>query len=55
MQELPPEANHIMDGWKKLGLEPEDASQTQALLHLKKEYCDTRKCLHCAVGNAILK
>lgn len=55
MQELPPEANHIMDGWKKLGLEPEDASQTQALLHLKREYCDKRKCLHCAVGNAILK
>lgn len=55
LQELPPEANHIIDGWKKLGFEPEDAGQSQALIHLKRMYCDQRQCLHCAVGAAILK
>jgi len=55
LQELPPESNHIIDGWKKLGFVPEDAGQTQALLHLKRQYCEQRKCLHCAVGGAILK
>nr|WP_290936638.1 DUF2851 family protein [Haliscomenobacter sp.] len=55
MQELPPEENHIIDGWKKLGVVPEDAGNSQALLHLKREYCEGRRCLHCAVGNAILK
>lgn len=55
LQELPPEVNHIIDGWKKLGLEPEDAGQTQALIHLKRMYCDQRQCLHCAVGAAILR
>jgi hypothetical protein len=55
MQELPPEENHLIEGWKKLGFTPEDAGQTQGLLHLKREYCEQRKCLHCAVGAAILQ
>ncbi|MEH6766017.1 MAG: DUF2851 family protein [Aequorivita antarctica] len=30
------------------------AYQSQALLQLKNEYCDTNRCLHCAIGNSII-
>ena len=31
------------------------AYQSQALLELKRSYCDKRRCVDCAIGNAILK
>jgi len=55
LEELKPEQNHIIDGWKKLGLDPESAYETQALLQLKKVYCNLKRCLQCTIGNAILK
>lgn len=32
-----------------------NAMDSQALLQLKNNYCNTHKCLQCAIGNAILK
>lgn len=32
-----------------------NAFESQAFLQLKSSYCDKQRCLHCAVGNAILK
>lgn len=55
LEELPPENNHIIRNWKNLDMEPQSAYQSQALLQLKKNYCDQRRCLECAIGNAILK
>ena len=55
LEELPPEANTIVDGWATLNVPARNAYQTQALIHLKTRYCDTKRCLECAVGNAILK
>lgn len=55
MEALPPEANSILDHWKKLGIPIHHAFQSQALIHLKTRYCDQKKCLECAIGNAILK
>ena len=49
------EQNSIIKSWKSFGVNAENALQTQALLELKKHYCDKRKCLDCAVGNKILK
>lgn len=54
LEEIKPEKNNIIDNWKKLGLEPATAYQTQAMLQLKNNYCDTKKCMNCAIGNAIL-
>jgi len=50
LQQLPPEENGIMTQWKKCGWLTHDAGQTQGLLHLKKNYCDQRRCMHCAIG-----
>ncbi len=55
LEELPPERNNIIEGWKTLGVKPESAYQTQALLELKRAYCDRRRCLQCAIGAAILR
>jgi len=55
LEELKPEKNTITRGWDNLGMEADSAYQTQALLQLKNEYCDKRKCLECSIGGAILK
>ncbi len=55
LEELPPEANAIVDGWAALHTPARNAYQTQALIHLKTRYCDAKRCLECGVGNAILK
>jgi len=55
LEMLPPESNRIIRGWKALGVEPDSAYRTQALLQLKNEYCTAKRCLDCAIGNAVLK
>lgn len=52
---LPPERNAIMRSWQQLGLTAKDAASSQALIHLRKEYCDKNECLRCRFGNRILK
>ena len=55
LESLKPEKNSIIDGWKNLGVKPESAAQTQALLQLKNEYCNQKRCLECSVGATILR
>jgi hypothetical protein len=54
-ESLPPEQNHIIETWKTLGLKPQNAADAQALLHLYKNYCTPKRCLHCAIGASFLK
>lgn len=49
------ENNSIINKWKSLGISPETAYSTQALLQLKNEYCTNKKCLNCSIGNYLLK
>jgi len=55
LEAVPAEKNRIIRQWQALGLAPNSAYQTQALLQLKNQYCDQKRCLDCAIGNAILK
>jgi hypothetical protein len=55
LEKLPGEVNAGMTRWKSLGLNTEDALHTQALIHLKMNYCDRKRCLECRVGNKLLK
>jgi len=55
LEDLRPEQNRIIRGWKKVGMNAQSAYQSQALLQLKSAYCDQRRCLECAIGNALLK
>jgi hypothetical protein len=38
-----------------LGVKSENAADSQALLQLKKYYCDKKRCLECSIGFAVLK
>ena len=51
---LPSENNKIARQWKLLGMPNLHAGQSQALIHLKRHYCDQRKCTSCAIGNDLL-
>jgi Protein of unknown function (DUF2851) len=53
--ELKAEKNHILRGWAARGVVVNDAAGSQALLELKKEYCDKRRCLDCAIGRHLLR
>ena len=52
---IPSEKYVIIDKFKTFGIASENVYESQALLQLKKEYCDLKKCLDCAVGHFILK
>ena len=55
MEQLPPEKNSIIDYFKTIGGIAESALDSQAYISLKKEYCDQKKCLLCAVGQTLLQ
>ncbi len=55
LQNCEAESNSIITGWKKLNQVPSSASDSQALLQLKNEYCDKFRCVDCAIGSKILK
>ena len=55
LEELKAENNHIVRMWQQCGLEVENAGDSQALIQLKKEYCDKKECLRCRIGYEYLK
>jgi len=55
LEEITAESNSITKGFQKLGLENKNAHDSQALIELKNEYCAKKRCLDCAIGNALLK
>ena len=55
MGELPAEENSEMTGWKGIGVDIKGAADSQALLQLKHQYCQEKRCLHCAIGGKLLK
>ena len=52
---LSPEKNTITNTWKSFGISNKNALESQALIELKNNYCNQKRCLECAVGNALLK
>lgn len=52
---IPSEENTILSKFKKLNIKSTSSLESQGVLELKKNYCNTLKCMHCAIGDAILK
>ncbi|TZF82698.1 DUF2851 family protein [Pedobacter sp. BS3] len=50
LEDLPSEINHIVNRFYAIGVKQGRADRSQALLQLKKQYCDQKKCLTCGVG-----
>ncbi len=55
LEQLKAENNHIIRMWQEVGLEVNSAGDSQALIQLKREYCDKRDCLRCRIGYEYLK
>ena len=55
LEQLPGEQNSIINQWNALRVPVKNAYSTQALLQLKSEYCDKKRCLQCSIGNELLK
>ena len=54
LEQLPSEKNAIVTNWKELKISSNTAFDSQALLQLKNEYCDNKKCLRCRIGHKLL-
>ncbi|MCY1544575.1 hypothetical protein D9M68_804680 [compost metagenome] len=52
---LPAENNAIIKQYVAAGVKLKTAYESQALLQLKKNYCNEKKCLNCGIGVKILK
>ena len=55
LEQLKAENNHIIRMWKECGLDVKSAGDSQALIQLKREYCDKKECLRCRIGFEYLK
>lgn len=55
LEQLPAEQNAIVTNFGELGIKVNTAFDSQALLELKNNYCNYKKCLQCGVGNKILR
>jgi hypothetical protein len=55
LEETAPENNSILKGFDSLQLKNKSAFDSQALIELKNEYCNKKRCLECSVGISLLK
>ncbi|WP_183577128.1 DUF2851 family protein [Mucilaginibacter sp. X5P1] len=54
LENLPKEENNIIADFSVVGVEIKTAFESQALLELRNNYCNFKKCLQCSIGNKIL-
>lgn len=55
LEELPGESNYITRMFERGGIPCSSAFDSQALIQLKKEYCDKKRCLRCRIGQKLLQ
>lgn len=52
---LPAERNGVVRTWQMSGIEADNAFRSQALLHLRKAYCDAGRCMDCRFGQFFMR
>jgi hypothetical protein len=55
LEQIPTENNTIIKGFRNIEIKCKTASDSQALIQLKNNYCTKVRCLECAVGASLLK
>jgi len=55
LEKLKAECNHVTESWTRQGVKLTSALQSQALLQIKREYCDAHRCLHCKIGAEVFR
>jgi hypothetical protein len=54
LESMKPEKNKVVDCFGKSGVTADSAFFSQAMVQLKTQYCDKRKCLYCHIGAKVL-
>lgn len=54
LRDIEPERNSVVGRFKTAGIECGDAMTSQALIQLRRNYCDSRKCMYCRIGHRLL-
>lgn len=54
LETLKPEQNNITKRFAKLKMPLNNSADSQAMIQLKREYCEPRKCLFCRIGHQML-
>ena len=54
LQSIPSENNSIIRLFESAGIDCPDAFTSQALIQLRRNYCEPRKCLYCRIGHRYL-
>lgn len=54
LESLRPERNSIIDTFTHAGIDCPDALSSQALIQLRRNYCEARKCIYCKIGHHLL-
>lgn len=54
LESLRPEKNSIVDTFTHAGIDCPDALSSQALIQLRRNYCEARKCIYCKIGHHLL-
>lgn len=52
---IKPESNRIINEWELIGIKANSAAESQALIELKNNYCNHKRCLQCAIGHKLLR
>ncbi|MDR2121233.1 MAG: DUF2851 family protein [Tannerella sp.] len=55
LENIPPERNSLVAAFTNAGIKASNACDTQALIQLRREYCEKKKCLYCRIGFRIVK
>lgn len=54
LEQLRPERNAVVSGFTMAGIPCRNALDSQALIQLKRNYCEPRKCIFCRFGHRLL-
>jgi len=54
LEQMPAEINSSISRWAGAGIVAANALESQALLQLQHNYCESRKCLDCTIGHKII-
>ena len=54
LEHLPAENNRVVTTFAHAGVKADNAFLSQALIELRRQYCDVRKCLYCRIGHRLL-
>ena len=52
---LAPESNTVIKMWTKHERKPLHAGDSQAMIELKSQFCDLKKCVNCSIGKRIIQ